>query len=167
MSGIRCPNLVLESNVWNQMSKSVLGIKCPESGVQIVFGIKCLESGVLESHVRNQVSGIDFGIRCLGITCLGIRCPELILESGVRICFGIRCLGITRPESHVLESGVHFSLGIKCHWESHVIAPLETSVVWNWVSGYRFPESNVRDTNVLESNETHPPRHIAFSKSWR
>ena len=110
----------------------------------------------------NQVSGLGLGIRCLGITCLGIRCPELILESGVlesgvQICFGIRCLGITRPQSHVWESGVHFSLGIKCHWESHVLAHLETSVVWNRVSGDRYPESNVRDTNVSESNETHPP----------
>ena len=59
-------------------------------------------------------------------------------------------------ESHVLESGVHFPFGIKCHRESRVIAHLETSIVWNQVSGDRFPESNVRESNVLESNETHP-----------
>ena len=61
MSGIISLNSLLESNVWNQVSKLIFGIKCLESGVQIGFG--------------NQVSWNHMS---------GIKGPELILESGVR-----------------------------------------------------------------------------------
>ena len=74
---------------WNQIfiigfGITSLGIKCPA----LVLESQVLESNVRNwfwNHKSwNQMSGIGFGITSLGIICLGIRCPKLVLSSCVK-----------------------------------------------------------------------------------
>ena len=155
--GFRCPKFILESDVlesgvqkwlcnhksWNQVSGMGLGIMC----LVIIFPESSVQNWFWKNMSWNEVSGFGIGNTCLGIRCLGIRCLNVHWKqvSWNYMSF-ITCLGIRCP----FWIWNQVSFGIRCQSLNR------NKCHCNHISGNKHLDTNVLESEVLESNETHP-----------
>ena len=142
-----------------------LGIKCPEL---------VLESQVLESNVRNWFGNYVSCNHMSGIKCLELILELHVLESGVRIWdrkhLSWNQVSWNQVSGFALESGVselHALRHMSWNQVSNMVQELNGFGIicpnlnrnkchCNHISGNKHLESNVLESKILESNETHP-----------